>query len=130
MYAPNHPTLFFTLQMEENMMRHRAILTGTFLRASYYNKPLPRMKVQPLHVSGMIHKRIRAREHRRTKQSNLTSLISHMEAEAGFEKMLGRNAARFGQEFESVFQHKDWREYAFSFHVFRMLGSWLPLRRG
>lgn len=34
----------------------------------------------------------------------------HMEAEFKFEGMLEREAARFGQKFESVFQHMDWRE--------------------
>jgi len=107
MYLTVRPLVF---QMEENMMRHRAILTGTFQRATYYNKPLPRMKIQPLHVSGMINKRIRARERRRLQHWTLTSLTKHMEEEAEFERMLSRNAARFGQEFRSVFQHTDWRE--------------------
>ena len=92
------------------MMRHRAILTGTFQRATYYNKPLPRMKVQPLHVSGMINKRILARERRRHQHWTLTSLSRHMEDEAEFERMLSKNAARFGQGFRSVFQHMDWCE--------------------
>ena len=102
--------LVFSIQMEENMMRHRAILTGTFQRATYYNKPLPRMKVQPLHVSGMINKRHRARERRRVQQWTLASLTKHMEAEARFEKMLRTNAAQFGQGFKSVFHHMDWRK--------------------
>lgn len=98
------------IQMEENMMRHRAILTGTFQKATHYNKPLPRMKVQPLHVSGMITKRIRARERRLAQSWNLASLAKHMEEEAEFERALQRNTARFGQEFEGVFQHADWGE--------------------
>ena len=100
--------------MEENMMRHRAILTGTFERATYYNKPLPRMKVQPIHVSGMIHKRIRARERRRTQHWTLRDWAQHMGTEAEFERALVENAARFGQTFKSVFQHMDWRKYACS----------------
>ena len=103
-------------------MRHRAILTGTFQRATYYNKPLPRMKIQPLHVSGMIHNRLRARERRRVQHWTLMSLTKHMEAEAKFEKTLERNAARFGQKFKSVFQHMDWRE-----HIPRILYSSLRL---
>ena len=106
------PPFFFSpfIQMEENMMRHRAILTGTFQRATYYNKPLPRMKVQPLHVSGMIQKRLRARERRRDQHWTLLSWAKHMETEARFEKTLEKDAARFGQTFTSVFQHEDWRE--------------------
>ena len=104
----NCPVSLF--KMEENMMRHRAILTGTFQRATYYNKPLPRMKVQPLHVSGMIRNRLRARERRHVKQWTLMSLKKHIEAEAKFERVLEGNAARFGQKFESVFQHIDWCE--------------------
>jgi hypothetical protein len=100
------------MQMEDNMMRHRAILTGTFQRATHFNKPLPRMKIQPIHVSGMINKRIRARERRRAQHWNLVSLTNHLEAEVGFERALKRNAARFRQDFESVFQHMDWREYS------------------
>jgi len=98
-------------QMEDNMMRHRAILTGTIQRATYYNKPLPRMKLQPLHVTGMISKRIRARERRRVQHWTLMSLTKHMEAEAKFERALKKNAARFGQNFKSVFQHMDWGKY-------------------
>ena len=107
LYLTTVPLIFF-IQMEENMMRHRAILTGTFHKATHFNKPLPRMKVQPLHVSGMINKRLRARERRRAHSWTLTSLAKHMENEAEFERTLQRNAARFGQEFENVFQHIDW----------------------
>lgn len=96
------------------MMRHRPILTGTFQRATYFNKPLPRMKVQPLHVSGMIHKRIRARQRRREQQWTLVSWAKHIETEAMFERMLERNAEKFGQRFESVFWHTDWREFLIS----------------
>jgi len=92
-------------------MRHRAILTGTFQRATYYNKPLPRMKVQPLHVSGMIQKRLRGRERRRDQHWTLMSMTKHMEAEARFERALEWDAARLGQSFTSVFQHADWCEY-------------------
>jgi len=102
---------FLLVQMEENLMRHRAILTGTFQRATYYNKPLSRMKVQPLHVSGMIQKRLRGRERRRAQHWTVMGLKTHMEEEARFERALERDAARFGQSFTSVFQHADWREY-------------------
>lgn len=98
-------------------MRHRAVLTGTFQRATHYNKPLPRMKVQPLHVTGMINKRLRARERRRIQHWTLASLTKHIEAEAKFEKTLKENAARFGQEFKSVFQHVDWRECILIFRL-------------
>ncbi|KAF9783208.1 hypothetical protein BJ322DRAFT_141431 [Thelephora terrestris] len=100
--------------MEENVMRHRPILTGTFHRASYYNKPLPRMKVQPLHVSGMIHKRMRARQRRRERQWTLTSWTKDIEAEDVFERTLERNAAKFGQTFEGAFQHVDWLKNIFA----------------
>ena len=93
------------------MMRHRAILTGTFQRATYYNKPLPRMKVQPLHVSGMIQKRTVARQRRQEQHWTLMSLTKHMELEARFERALERHATRFGQSFTTVFQHVDWCEY-------------------
>ena len=68
------------------------------------------MKVQPLHVSGMIQKRIRARTRRREKHWILTSLSKHVEAEATFEKILEENAAKFGQKFERVFDCTGWRE--------------------
>ena len=110
--TPHHFFFFFPIQMEENMMRHRAILTGTFQRATHYNKPLPRMKVQPLHVSGMIQKRLRARERRRDQHWTLISLTKHMESEARFERALERDAALFGQSFTSIFQHADWCEYS------------------
>ena len=100
-------------QMEDNMMRHRAILTGTFQRASHFNKPLPRMRVQPLHVSVMIQKRIRARERRQEKHWVLLGWAKDVDAEALFESTLEKDAAGFGQTFESVFRHTDWREYIF-----------------
>ena len=68
------------------------------------------MKVQPLHVTGMIRKRIRARERRRVQHWTLMSLTKHVEEEAKFERSLEKNAAQFGQNFESVFQHTDWRK--------------------
>lgn len=92
-------------------MRHRAILTGTIQRATHFNKPLPRMKVQPIHVSMMIKKRIRARSRRREQSWALVSLMKHIEAEATFERILEENAARFGQKFERVFDSSDWRKY-------------------
>jgi hypothetical protein len=104
------PLPLFLVQMEENVMRHRPILTGAFQRATHYNNPLPRMKVQPLHVSGMIHKRTRAREHRQKRLWTLSSWVKHVEAEARFEKRLEGNAARFGQKFEGVFHHTGWCE--------------------
>jgi hypothetical protein len=99
--------------MEENVMRHRPILTGTVQRATYYNKPLPRMKVQPLHVSVMIGRRIRARIRRRDLHWNLKGLVKHVEAEAEFERMLEENAATFEQNFKRVFDRTDWRECIF-----------------
>jgi hypothetical protein len=93
------------------MMQHRAILTGTIQKATYYNKPLPRMKVQPIHVSMMIHKRIRAYTRRQEQHWTLMSLVKHVETEATFERMLEENAARFGQTFERVFDSVSWREH-------------------
>lgn len=104
----------FTLQVEENMMRHRAILTGTFQKATYYNKPFPKMKLQPLHVGVMIHKRIRARQRRRECHLTLRSWMKDVEEEAIFESALQRNATRYGQGFKGVFHHTDWCEFIFT----------------
>ncbi len=38
--------------------------TGSFLRATLYSKPMIRLKPQPIHVSGMINRRLRSRERR------------------------------------------------------------------
>lgn len=45
-------------------MRRRPIMTAGHLKPSYYNPPLPRLKPQPLHITGMIVNRKRARSRR------------------------------------------------------------------
>lgn len=92
-------------------MQRRAILTGTIQRATYLNKPFPRMKPQPFHIGAMIQKRFQARTRRREQRWILESLVNHVEAEKTFESVLEENAAMFGQGFKRVFDHRDWREH-------------------
>jgi hypothetical protein len=57
------------------------------------NGPLPRLKPQPAHISGMIHKRRVARARRIEKQRALFENLQDLQAEAKFEASLAAAAA-------------------------------------
>ncbi|KAI0260680.1 hypothetical protein BC834DRAFT_534795 [Gloeopeniophorella convolvens] len=73
----------------------RPIVTGGFFKPSIYNGPLPRLKPQPAHISGMIHKRRLGRAKHVAQQRRLSSRRADMEAEAGFEDALMAAGSRF-----------------------------------
>lgn len=66
---------FFSQQAWRHRLANRPILTGTFLRPSPFNKPLPRMRRQPLALSMMIRKR-RAAHARRIEQQEVRQITS------------------------------------------------------
>jgi len=79
---------------------NRPIFSPTLIRASINNGPLPRLKPQPDHISGMIHKRRKARHQRINRQRALLSQIQDLEIEGKFEDSLAKKG---GARFENCF---------------------------
>jgi hypothetical protein len=69
-------------------MRNRAIMSGGYLRPSINNRPLPRFYRQPIHISMMINKRIKAKTRRLERQSNLNEWLDDIKAEQTFQTSL------------------------------------------
>ncbi|KAI0030111.1 hypothetical protein K488DRAFT_12809, partial [Vararia minispora EC-137] len=74
----------------------RPILTGAPMRPTLFHGPLPRMKRQPAHISGIISARIRARAKRARRQAELRAWREDLRVEAAFEDALDRSAAPGG----------------------------------
>jgi len=64
-------------------------LTGTYIRPTLFNPPMPRLKPQPIKTSMMIHKRILARDNRRVQHALHMQNIRDMSQELKFWKGLG-----------------------------------------
>lgn len=93
-------------------MRNRAILTGAIVRPTLFNKPFPRMKPQPIHVSRMIHKRRKARERRGERQGLLLAFKDYIRQERIFENNLFQDVKARGLTFETIFQTPyEWRAF-------------------
>ncbi|KAL1950426.1 hypothetical protein VTO73DRAFT_5550 [Trametes versicolor] len=86
----------------QERLRTRPVLTGAFLKPTILHGPLPRMRPQPLHVTGMIVWRRKARERRLAKQEQLQEQMKYLDAESEFERNLARgsNAASFEGAFD------------------------------
>jgi hypothetical protein len=69
-------------------LRNRPILTGSFLRPTIYNPPLPRMKPQPLSITMIIAKRRRVGVRRHAKFVMLNEQIADLTCERQFEEGL------------------------------------------
>lgn len=78
----------------------RSIFTPTIIRPSIDNGPLPRLKPQPDHISGMIHKRRVARRRRVERQRATLSQIQDLRVEAEFEGSLAAKGAHFEDCFD------------------------------
>ncbi|KIY70791.1 hypothetical protein CYLTODRAFT_419465, partial [Cylindrobasidium torrendii FP15055 ss-10] len=72
-------------------MRNRPILTGGFMTGSLYHPPLPRMKPQPLHVTGMINYRIKKYLRLQDKQAEIQATMKDLQAEMEGERILNPN---------------------------------------
>ena len=72
-------------------MRRRPIMTGGHLSATLYNPPLPRLKPQPVHISGMIISRKRMRAKRLAEIDEQTAIREDLACEVAFEETLHRN---------------------------------------
>ncbi|KAG8854363.1 hypothetical protein FRB91_003607 [Serendipita sp. 411] len=73
-------------------MKNRPILTGGYLRPTINNRPLPRMKNQPIHITMMIRNRIKARAKRMERQTQLIGWLEDAKAERVFEAGLRKEA--------------------------------------
>lgn len=86
-------------------------MTGAYFRPTLYNPPLPRLKPQPLHITGMIVWRRKARFHRWSLREQLWSWKEDLEKERNFEAALNREIKNRGEEgFDTVYQHPEWSE--------------------
>ncbi len=84
------------------------MLTGSFLRATLSNRPLPRLKPQPLAITMMIKRRRAARERRALKLIVVNEWIDDLRREREFEEGLKKYA---NTPFEPVYTGpggKDW----------------------
>ena len=66
----------------------RPRLTGGYIYPSYFNPPLPRMVPQPPNISGMMRRRIRARENRLDRSRALDEQLKDMDVEDSFRSSL------------------------------------------
>ncbi|GBE83106.1 hypothetical protein SCP_0501530 [Sparassis crispa] len=96
-----------------NKMKNRPIMTGSYLRPTFYNPPLPRLHPQPIHISGMINSRRRAREKRSQKISELLDWQNDIQNEVRFEQDLLTKATKEGVRFKPVYYQKpqEWELY-------------------
>ncbi|GJJ11746.1 hypothetical protein Clacol_005984 [Clathrus columnatus] len=95
----------FDKEMEwSKKMSNRAILTGSIVRPTIYNKPFPRMRPQPIHVSRMIHSRRRARERRGERRQLLLDYKNYIRQEQFFEYKLSQNVQSRGSHFTPIFE--------------------------
>jgi protocatechuate 3,4-dioxygenase beta subunit len=81
-------------------------MTGSSIRPSLYNRPLPRLTPQPEHISLMIFKRRKARQRRGAHYADLRSMRDDVRREVQFEASL---TAIADQPFERAFDSaEDW----------------------
>jgi hypothetical protein len=86
-------------------LQKRPILTGAYHRATYYNRPLPRMKPQPIHVTMMIKKRMAARWNRHAKTELWKEWKEDIKRERSFEQSLFE---REGPVFQPEYTTREW----------------------
>ena len=91
------------LQAWYERMRTRPIMTGAYLRPSLFNGPLPRLVPQPLHITGMITWRRKARERRMANHDVCQENLALLNAERHFERNLALAATAEGKQFSPIF---------------------------
>ena len=90
-------------------MRKRPIMTGGFMRPTWFNKPLPRLNPQPTHISMMIASRRKARASRTVRFEQYSVWKEDMKHEARFERLLQEELPpEQAQQFRSIFQDREW----------------------
>src|SRR5260221_8134928 len=91
-------------------MQKRPTMTGGYLRPTWFNKPLPRLSPQPVHISMMIASRRKARVSRTVRSEQYTEWRDDMKHEARFERLLQEELApEQARQFQRVFQDREWR---------------------
>jgi len=69
-------------------MRNRPIMSGGYLRPSAFNRPLPRFYRQPIHITMMMRRRIKAKIRRLEKQPRLREWLDDIRSEDAFQTSL------------------------------------------
>ena len=92
-------------------MRTRPVLTGAYHKPSMFNGPLPRLRPQPLHITGMIVWRRKARERRLARQEVLQEQAKLLEAESKFELMLAKKSGSTPFDQNVANNLNKWREF-------------------
>jgi len=96
------------------------MLTGAFFKPTLFNGPLPRMKPQPHHITGMIVHRRKAREVRQKRQKDYLETIRDLQMEHQFEKgVYALAGVKVGVNMEAVFggasDLEEWRMFSLFF---------------
>lgn len=104
-----HPRL---PQVWQERLRNRPIVTGGFLWPTLYNKIMPRLKPQPMHVTMMIADRRKARTKRQARFMAYNEVVRELQQEARFERMLMENGQQFSAEFAR--REKEWGAFLVS----------------
>ncbi|KAG5730963.1 hypothetical protein E4T56_gene7142 [Termitomyces sp. T112] len=111
----NEKAYWFSLADKERAWRiklaNRPIMTGGLLRPSYVNRPLPRLKPQPEHITGMILKRRMARERRIETLVDIQEYIQDLMFEARLETGAAELAGKAGAVDSVYASHlEEWME--------------------
>ncbi|TCD70884.1 hypothetical protein EIP91_001192 [Steccherinum ochraceum] len=94
----------------QRKLYRRPIMTGAYLRPTVANPPLPRLRPQPEHISGMIHKRRRATNRQYIAVEEADRTIDELKYEKEFEEKLTQEAQANGVQMKTFFSDKfqDW----------------------
>ncbi|KAF7430485.1 hypothetical protein PC9H_006193 [Pleurotus ostreatus] len=92
----------------QKRLKNRPMLTGSFLRATLSNRPLPRLKPQPLAITMMIKRRRAARERRALKLMAVNEWIDDLRREREFEDGLKKHATA---SFDPVYTGPDGKDW-------------------
>lgn len=101
----------YALSDIEESQRKRPWLTGGFIRPSYFNKPLPRLKPQPVNISGMLRFRRAARERRHLLMEEMDELRRDIHREQELE--LGALELNPGAQMDPIYSgnaSKQWEQ--------------------
>ena len=78
-------------------------MTGAYLRPTSFNRALPRLQPQPMHISAMIHRRRKARERRLVQGMENVEWRKDLKREAEFETALIHKVRRDGVSMQNVY---------------------------
>ncbi|KAH9933166.1 uncharacterized protein BXZ73DRAFT_46384 [Epithele typhae] len=86
------------------------IITGGFMLPTLAHRALPRLSPQPIHITGMIVSRLKARPRRMAESEAYGETMRLLKTEAEFEKMLAQEVRGDNASFEPCFDGNasDW----------------------